>query len=256
MDSQAAAPPAFLRPAFLGWLGLDPRSGWILLGLFSVARVVLVLHANVAGSYALVSLLFVVMALTPIMLLAHPGRQRIGLRWRLRPFGAFAGILIGASCCAAMIASAHLLFGPGENNAFAYVARSYSGLPPVMSEVERLILFVVFALIGMTLSPLGEELFYRGLVHECFAGKIGERRAACLDAAAFALVHLAHFGLIWTAAGWALLPLPALWWLCGMFITALAFNWSRRSSGSLLGAVAAHSAFNLSMTAWIFFGIL
>jgi hypothetical protein len=256
MDSQAAAPPAFLRPSFQGWLGLDPRSGWILLGLFSFTRVALVLQANVTRSYALVSLLFVVMALTPPLLLGRPGRERIGLTWRLRPLGLLAGIVLGAGCCAAMIVSANLLFGLGENNAFVYVAGSYSGLPPVMGESERLILFGIFALIGMTFSPLGEELFYRGLVHECFAGKAGEARAACIDAAAFALVHLGHFGLVWTAAGWVLLPLPALWWVCGMFLTALAFNWSRRASGSIVGAVAAHAAFNLAMTAWIFFGIL
>jgi uncharacterized protein len=256
MDSQAAASPAFLRPAFRGWLGLDPRSGLLLLGLFSVARVVLVLQANATGSYALVSLLFVLMALTPPLLLGRLGRERIGLSWRLRPLGLLAGIMVGASCCAAMIVSAHVLFGLGQDNAFVYVAGSYSGLPPAMGHSERLILFGVFALIGMTLSPIGEELFYRGFVHECFAGKLGEGRSACIDAGAFALVHLAHFGLIWTAVGWTLLPLPALWWVFGMFVTALAFNWSRRASGSVVGAVAAHSAFNLTMTAWIFFGLL
>ncbi|HEX9964387.1 MAG TPA: CPBP family intramembrane glutamic endopeptidase [Allosphingosinicella sp.] len=228
----------------------------MLLGLFSLARVVLVLQANATGSYGLVSLLFVVMALTPLLILGRPGRERIGLTRRLRPLGALAGIAVGAGCCALMIVSAHLLFGLGEDNAFVYVARSYSGLPPVMGDSERLILFGVFALIAMTLSPFGEELFYRGLVHECFAGKVGEGRSACIDAAAFALVHLAHFGLVWSAVGWVLLPLPALWWVCGMFITALAFNWSRRASGSVVGAVAAHSAFNLVMTAWIFFGLL
>ncbi|HEX8468034.1 MAG TPA: CPBP family glutamic-type intramembrane protease [Allosphingosinicella sp.] len=256
MDSQAAAPPAFLRPAFRGWLGLDSRSGWILLGLFSSVRVFLVLNANATRNYALVTLLFVVMALTPLLLLDLRGRARIGLTWRLRPYGLLMGIMLGATCCAAMILSANLLFGIGEDNAFVYVAGSYSGLPPVMSDAQRLILFGVFALIGMTCSPIGEELFYRGLVHECFAGKAGEGGAACIDAAAFAIVHLAHFGLVWTAAGWVLLPLPALWWLCGMFVAALAFNWSRRASGSVLGAVAAHAAFNLLMTAWIFYGIL
>jgi hypothetical protein len=256
MDSQAAAPPAFLRPAFRGWFGLDPRSGWILLGLFSSVRVILVLHANVTRNYALVTLLFVVMALTPLLLLERGGRERIGLTWRLRPGGVLMGIVLGAACCAAMIWSANLLFGAGEDNAFEYVAGSYSGLPPVMGDTQRLILFAVFALIGMTCSPIGEELFYRGLVHECFADEAGEGRSACIDAAAFALVHLAHFGLVWTAAGWVLLPLPALWWLCGMFVAALAFNGARRASGSVFGAVAAHAAFNLLMTAWIFYGIL
>jgi hypothetical protein len=256
MGWRADPPQPHLRSLFRGWLGFNPRSGWILLGLFSLARVGLVLQANVSRSYALVSVMFVVMALTPLLLLTCRGRRRMGLVWRIRLSGSLWGVLLGATCCTAMIVSANVLFGVGEDNAFVYVAGTYSGLPPAMSNTARLILFGVFALIGMTLSPIGEELFYRGLVHECFVGKLGECRAACIDAAAFALVHLAHFGLVWRATGWVLLPLPALWWLCGMFMTALVFNWSRRVSGSVIGAVAAHSAFNLAMTAWIFFGLL
>jgi len=255
-DEGGASSPAFLRPAFKPWLGFDARSGLILLGLFSAVRVALVLQANVTRSYGPVSILFVAMALTPLLLLTRPGRERMGVAWRPRLSAVLAGLVLGAGCCAAMILSANALFGLGEDNAFLYVAGTYSGLPPVMSDTARLILFGVFALIGMTLSPIGEELFYRGLVHECFVGKLGERGAACLDAAAFALVHLAHFGIVWRAAGWVLLPLPALWWFCGMFVTALGFGWARRSSGSVLGAIAAHSAFNLLMTAWIFFGLL
>ncbi|HEY0026798.1 MAG TPA: CPBP family intramembrane glutamic endopeptidase [Allosphingosinicella sp.] len=253
---QEAPPQDFVRPAFRGWLGLTVKTGWILLALFSVIRVGLVLHANVTRNYALVSLLFVIMASTPLILLRRPGRERIGIIWRPRLSGLIIGIALGASCCAAMLLSAHMLFGSGEDNAFVYIAATYTGLPPVMTDTQRWIYFGVFALIGMTLSPIGEELFYRGLVHECFVGRMGERRAGCIDAAAFALVHLAHFGLVWRAAGWALLPLPAVWWLAGMFLTAIAFNWSRRASGSVLGAIAAHSSFNLLMTAWIFFGLL
>ena len=246
----------FVRPLFRGWLGLDVRSGWILLALFSVSRVLLVMQANVTHSYTLVSVFFVIMALTPLILLSGEGRRRIGLTWRTRFAGMISAVLLGAACCVAMILSGQWLFGSGEQNAFVYIAGTYSGLPAVMSDKVRWILFGVFALIGMTLSPIGEELFYRGLVHECFAEKIGGWRAACVDAAGFAVVHLAHFGLVWGAMGWVFLPLPALWWLAGMFLTALAFNWSRRSTGSIVGAVAAHAAFNLIMTAWIFFVLL
>ncbi|HEY1072497.1 MAG TPA: CPBP family glutamic-type intramembrane protease [Brevundimonas sp.] len=227
----------------------------ILLALFSVSRFALVMLANVTGDYGLVSVFFVVMALTPLVLLTRSGRARIGLNWRPRLAGAGLGVLLGAGCCVVLIATAGLFFGSGDDNAFVYVAGTYAALPDQMGGTLRLIMFAVFALIGMSFSPIGEELFYRGLIHESFVARLGENRAACVDAAAFAVVHLAHFGLVWRGAGWVLLPLPALWWLCGMFATALAFTWARRASGSVLGAVAAHAAFNLMMTAWIFYGL-
>jgi membrane protease YdiL (CAAX protease family) len=255
MTSPLAPPPTDFRRPFRRWFAFDVRTGLILLALFGMTRFALVMMANVTRDYGLVSVFFLAMALTPLLLLTRSGRARIGLNWRPRLKGLGLGVLLGAGCCAAMIATAALLFGQGEDNAFVYVARTYSALPDGMSDSLRLIMFAVFALIGMTFSPIGEELFYRGLVHESFVARLGEHRAALVDAAAFAIVHLAHFGLVWRAAGWALLPLPALWWLCGLFATALAFTWARRASGSILGAVAAHAAFNLVMTAWIFYGL-
>lgn len=255
MDSQLDLPATDFRRPFRGWLAFDVRTGLILLALFSVARFGLVMLANVTRDYGLVSAFFIVMALTPLVLLTRSGRARIGLNWRPRLAGLGLGVLLGAGCCVVLIATAGLLFAAPGDNAFVHVAGTYSALPDQMDETLRLIMFAVFALIGMSFSPIGEELFYRGLVHESFVARLGENRAACVDAAAFAVVHLAHFGLVWRGAGWVLLPAPALWWLCGMFATALAFTWARRASGSVLGAVAGHAAFNLAMTAWIFYGL-
>ena len=253
-DARATSP--LFRPPFRRWLGLNVRTGLILLGLFTAVRFGLVMQANVTQSYALVSVFFVVMALTPLVLLARDGRRRIGMIWPARPMRLLSALLAGVLSCCLMIVSAELLFGAGDDNAFVYISGTYAGLPSPMDDQTRLILFLVFAGIGMTFSPIGEELFYRGLVHESFTGRLGEARAAVVDSAAFALVHLAHFGLIWRAAGWTLLPGPALWWICGLFVTGLVFFWARRASGSILGAIYAHAGFNLAMTGWIFYGVL
>lgn len=228
----------------------------ILLGLFSAARFGLVMQANVTKSYAFVSLLFVVMALTPVILLTPGGRRRIGMVRPDRLVGLAAALLVGGFCCAVLIVSAGAPFGPGDANAFVYIAGTYAGLPSPMDDQTRLILFLVFATIGMTFSPIGEELFYRGLIHETFVRRLGDGRAAVVDASAFAVVHLAHFGLVWRAAGWTFLPAEALWWVGGLFATGLAFSWARRASGSIIGAIIAHAGFNLAMTAWIFYRVL
>lgn len=255
MTENELAEPGFRR-LFRGWLGLDVRTGLILLALFSAVRFGLVMQANVTKSYGLLSVFFVVMALTPLVLLSREGRRRIGMIWPGRPVHLLSALLAGGLCCGIMIVSAEWLFGPGDDNAFRYIAGTYAGLPSPMDDQTRMILFLVFAAIGMTFSPIGEELFYRGLVHESFTGRLGEGRAAVIDAAAFALVHLAHFGLIWRAVGWTLLPGPAVWWVCGLFVIGLVFFQARRAGGSILGAIVAHAGFNLAMTGWIFYGVL
>src|ERR1700755_648665 len=70
--------PLARRP-FRGRAGLDLRTAVALLVGFGVVRVVLVLQANVTGSYQLVSLVFVAMAVLPWVLLTRNGRRAIGL---------------------------------------------------------------------------------------------------------------------------------------------------------------------------------
>jgi membrane protease YdiL (CAAX protease family) len=82
------------------------------------------------------------------------------------------------------------------------------------------------------------------------------RRAALLDAGAFAVTHLAHFGVVFVAGAWAFLPLPALFWVAAMFAASLVFHGFRRLTGSLAGAVVAHAGFNLAMNWVIFYAIM
>lgn len=254
--TERTASAASFRPPFRRWLGFDIRTGLGLLALFSVLRFGLVLEANVSRSYGLVSVFFVLMALTPLLLLTREGRQHMGMTRPTRPMQLLLALLAGGLCCGLLVASAGMIFGSGDDNAFAYIAGTYAGLPSPMSDQTRLILFLVFAGIGMTFSPIGEELFYRGLLQECFAARFGPTRAGLIDAAAFALVHLAHFGFVWRVTGWAFLPGPALWWVSGLFVTGLIFYWSRHASRSIMGSIVAHAGFNLAMTGWIFYGVL
>ncbi|MGI4736228.1 MAG: CPBP family intramembrane glutamic endopeptidase, partial [Janthinobacterium lividum] len=116
--------------------------------------------------------------------------------------------------------------------------------------------FLVFSATSMVSSPIGEELFYQGVVHECFAPSMGDKKAALVDSAAFALVHLAHFGLVYLPGGWRLLLGPALLWVASLFGTCLLFSVARTQSGSVLGAIVAHAFFNLTMNYFIFYHIL
>lgn len=244
--------PLVRRP-FRGRVGLDFRTAVALLVGFGVVRAALVLQANVTGSYQLVSLVFVAMAVLPWVLLIRDGRRAIGLvrptSWGWMPRAAIAG----ATVSVATFAIATALWGSTLSNPFAYIASTYSAVPSPLSADDRVVYFVIFAVIGMTFSPIGEELLYRGVVQEGLATRLGEVRAALIEAAAFALVHLAHFGIVYIGGGWSLLPVPAAFWVVAMFGSGLLFVACRRLTGSIWGAVVAHACFNVGMTAAIFF---
>lgn len=101
-------------------------------------------------------------------------------------------------------------------------------------------------------SPIGEEIFFRGLLHRALQERFGERTAAVSEAGLFGLVHVCHHGLWLAALGWIFLPLSGSLWVLLMFGTALLFSALRQRSGSLGPAVMAHATFNATMNTFIF----
>ncbi|MBN8552346.1 MAG: CPBP family intramembrane metalloprotease [Caulobacterales bacterium] len=247
-------PASPIRAPFRGVMNLNAATAWVLVVLFCGVRFGLVMLANAGAGFGLVTPVFILMALLPFILLTRAGRQRIGLVRVARPGFLVLAASLAAGLCIALGLVFQALYAGTPGDAFGYVARGY---PPVPDDPNgRLIMFGVVAAMSMLFSPIGEELFFRGLIHEGFRTRYGEAGASVLDASTFALVHLSHFGLIWTGIGWSFLPMPALIWAAGMFAAALLFSWARRLTGSLWGAVLTHMVFNLVMTAWIFLVVI
>lgn len=241
-----------IRTPFRRFFGFDLRTGIVLLTVTALLRILIVLGANATGSYQLVSVFFVVLIALPWIAFTRPGRRRIGFT---RPKGGKAVVLAigaGAAVCVATFALMTALFGHSIANPFVYIASSYAAIPQPLTDADRMIYFLIFAVINATFSPLGEEILYRGMSTEMLRTRLSGRATALVEAGAFALVHLAHFGIIFTAGGWEFLPIPAALWSGAMFLTGLIFAYARRASGSLLGAILSHSAYNLTMTTLIF----
>ncbi len=251
-DAVHSSGPDFRR-LFREWLGFNVRTGALLIIFFGVVRMALVLQSNVTGSYQAVSIVFVAMAALPWILLTRHGRRRVGIvrprRWRW----VLPGIVAGGLACMVVFAVFTALWGDSTQNAFVYIGGTYSAVPADVGSADRAIYFAIFAFIGVTFSPIGEELLYRGVAQEGFAAKLGTTKAALIDAAAFALVHLAHFGVVYFAGAWAFLPGPSALWLVAMFCCSLIFHSFRLLTGSILGAIASHAGFNLAMTFAIFY---
>jgi len=241
-----------LRPVWNKVFKFDWKFGLFLILVVCIPRFVLVLDANATKNYGYIGLAMIVSAVAPFIFLTRKGLKEIGItkpknyRWLL------IGFLTGLILSLLFFCLGDYLYGDTLNNWYNYIAKSYN-IPPDIGKDDRTTMFLKMAVTGMIFSPIGEELFFRGIVHSSFANSIGDKKASIVDSSAFALTHISHFGLIFIGGQWDFLVLPTLIWVLGMFITSIFFFVSKFYSGSIFGAILCHSGFNLGMTYCIFY---
>lgn len=241
-----------LRPFWNRIFSFNWKFGLFLLLIFCIPRFLLVLYANFNGNYGYIGLVMLVSAIAPFIFLGKYGRKKIGIlktrkyRWLIIAF------ITGLTTSILIYYTGQYLYGDSYENWYKYIARSYR-IPAVINTTDKTILFAIMALTGMTFSPIGEELFFRGIIHSSFAKSIGEKKAAIVDSSAFAVTHISHFGLVFIHNKWQFFTIPALIWMFSMFLVSILFFILKRYSGSLLGAIICHSAFNLGMIFCIFY---
>lgn len=242
-----------LRPVWR-FLTYNWKFGLFLVLLLGIPRFILVMQANVSGGYGTVSFIFLAMWVIPFILLSKEGRRYIGIKKPVNYSWLLYSFFIGIGVCVLMYICADFLYGNAISNSFVYISKSYL-VSPEMLETNRFMFFVIFSLSGMTFSPIGEELFYRGVVHGSFVERFGETKASVFDSLAFALTHLAHFGIIFYLGKWSFLPVPALLWMLGMFVLSQLLFLCKQRSGSILGAIIGHAGYNVGMMYVIFYHI-
>jgi uncharacterized protein len=241
-----------LRPLWSRYFKFDWKFGLFLILIVCIPRFILVLNANVNGSYGSIGLIMAISAIAPFIFLSKFGRSEIGIskptnyNWLLIAF--ITGLI--ASFLLYFVGQA--FYGNSYENWYNYIGKSYN-IPTVISQNDKQILFIIMALTGMIFSPIGEELFFRGIVHSSFAKSIGDKKASIVDASAFALTHISHFGLVFINNLWDFYTIPTIIWVTSMFLVSLLFYICRKYSGSILGAIISHSAFNLGMIYCIFY---
>lgn len=245
----------YLRPVFRPFLRYNGLFGLVLILLFGIPRFILVLGANVTRSYNLVSIVFVVMWFMPFLFLCKEGRRFIGIKKPDNYAWLIYSLLLGCITCVVLYLCFTFLYGHTISNAFVYISGT-NATGGILSPDMRLMYFLIGSLVSMTFSPIGEELFYRGVVHGSFVPHFGEHKASVFDSLAFALTHLAHFGIVYVAGAWQFLLVPALLWVAGMFFTSRIFFLCKQRTGSILGAILAHAAFNITMMYFTFYHIL
>ncbi len=246
----------YFKSIFNNHLKFYPLLGIGLILLIGIPRFIIVLQANATGNYRYTSMIFVFMILLPFLLLNRDGRRYIGIEKTKKITALAYCFALGMAMCLMVFLTGMFFYGDSNSNWFVYISNSYHNILPGDLSGVRFSYFAIFGLISMVFSPIGEEIMYRGFIHRCFEGRYGATWASRIDSAAFAITHLAHFGIIYTASGWVIKPLPAILWMFAIFLVGRVFFHCRNRSGSILGAVVAHAGFNLAMTYFIFYYIL
>lgn len=173
----------------------------------------------------------------------YEARFRLPSKWTWFLIALALGAL-GALACAAV---AWLIFGNTDANWFTQHAIALKGsLASAPSDMSVTGQFLVVTIPAMIFSPLGEEFFYRGLILRVLELRWSLRTAMLVQASAFALVHLAHYGLE------PFQPALIAVWVPSVFAVGLLLGWIVVKSGSIWCAVVAHSAFNLGLNAVVF----
>jgi len=191
-------------------------------------------------------------AIAPFIFLSKYGRKEIGITKPEKYNWLLIAFVFGLIASIFLYFLGQTLFGNSYENWYNYIGKSYK-IPTRISPNDKKILFSIMVFTGMTFSPIGEELFFRGIVHSSFAKSIGEKKASIVDGSAFALTHISHFGLVFINNKWDFFTIPTIIWVTSMFLVSFLFFTFRKYSKSILGAIICHSAFNLGMIYCIFY---
>ena len=233
-------------------LKLNYQLGVFLILLVCIPRFLLVLRANALSDYGQIGLIMIISGVIPFILFNSQGLNIIGVRKPKNYHLLFLALVIGLIFSLWLFYLGNILYGNSYSNWYFYIGKSYQ-IPDAILAKEKRILFLITAGVGMTFSPIGEELFFRGIVNKCFRNSVGEVWAIVIDSLSFAITHIAHFGIVYKNGTWDFYSIPTLIWVFNLFLLCILFSIMKKKTNSLLGAILCHAGFNLGMIYCIFY---
>ena len=99
----------------------------------------------------------------------------------------------------------------------------------------------MMAAFGVTLAPLLEELFFRGMLYPVLQRSVGVALAIVLTAVAFAFIHGAQLGYAWAP-------------LLSIFVVGIVFTAVREKTNSVAAPFLMHCGYNLALFATLWAG--
>ena len=201
----------------------------------------------------LVVLGFLIMWFLPVIFFGKNGRRRIGVRIPENWYWLCLSFLLGVIVAFVFYLFGYILYGTGIENWGMTVAREFSDQEEVLIPV----VFAVVTLFSMLFSPIGEELFFRGMLQEVFAKKLASYKLAGFwSSLLFAAIHLPHHDIFFSSPGFFKTLVPLAIWFIFMFLVSTLFIFARIKSGSILGAIACHSGYILGMNLFVYYFLL
>jgi membrane protease YdiL (CAAX protease family) len=251
MKAEASEQDGFLRAP---WNRI-PVAPW-LFSLLVLAILAAVRYYAVVGPPQ-ARILFLVHCLAmwalPFLLLTRQGRREIGLRKKGNtPFALALCALAGASCGFAIYAAGMAIYGVSPDNWCVSIYDSFQ-LAQLRAVMPPAAIFAVMVLPAMILTPIGEELLFRGLIQQSFARRWNAFFAAVVNGLAFGLIHLHVHGLWHDAAGFHLRLVSGALMVLLLAGVSAVFTLCRLRTGSMYAAMIAHATCNLAMIGAIFF---
>jgi hypothetical protein len=196
---------------------------------------------------------FLAMWTLPFILLSAQGRREIGLRKQGNsPSALVLSALAGACSGLAVYVAGMVIYGASPDN-WCVSIRDEFQIAQLRAAMPLAAAFAAIVLPAMIFSPIGEEILFRGLLHQSFVRRWNLPVATAVNGLAFGLVHLHVHGIWHDAAGFHLRLVSGVLMVLLMAGVSAVFTLCRLRTGSLYAAMVAHSACNLAMIATIFF---
>lgn len=198
------------------------------------------------GQYNLIILVFLIMWILPFVFLTKNGRKAIGICRPTNIQWLFYGFLLGAISSVIIYLIGIILYDRSADNWYVTIMATFDKGNLISQIKPHPGFFLLITFPAMLFSPIGEEFFFRGMLHESYRARLGNVKASVIDAAFFGFTHLAHHGLVYQSSNLKFHPSGIIWILLMMMVSIL-LSFVRIKNGSIWGAVVCHAGFNLGM---------
>lgn len=252
MNREAPESSGFLRPIWSRTTLVPPwLLSLLLLALLAAARYYAVFGPPTAR--ILFPLHCFVMWALPFIFLTPQGRRQIGLRAPAKTVSNLAlSALAGALCGFAVFVLGIAIYGKSPDNWCVSIGDAFQ-LDQLRALMPPTVLFAVIALPAMILTPIGEEILFRGFIQQAFTLRWNAFVATLVNGLAFGLIHLHVHGLWRDSSGFHLRFVSGSLMVLLLAAVSAGFTLCRLRFNSLYTAMVAHAACNLAMIAAIFF---